>query len=462
MLNNYHFVGIGGQGMNPLAQYLKIKGHQVSGSDRYYDLNNKDGEVFKKLERLGIKLYSQTGEAISKRLSQVVISSAIESDNADFIRAKELGIPIVKRSESLAQVFNIAQGIAIGGTSGKTTVAGMLATILQDNGFSPTAFLGGELINNYQHQFTGNFMLGNSELVCIEADESDGSIVNYLPKIGLITNISKDHQEVEELIALFQQFACNIKELLVINGDCSNCNNIKYQGKKLTYGLSESCDIRASRIKIGSGIIRFRVDGINFLLNQWGDHNLENALAAIACAKACGVEMSNISMSLKKFSGIKRRMQLIGTVKDISIFDDYAHNPSKIKASINSLKKHFSRLIIMYQCHGYMPTQFMWDDLLEVFRKNLRKQDILIIPPIYDMGGTTNRHISAEALVIALKNIGVKAIYISSREQLLSSVANWIQPGDGIITMGARDESLNKFALEIKNVLSKQETPILR
>lgn len=443
-----HFTGIGGRGMNPIAQFLQVNGYQISGSDRYYD-RGENSALFDKLKKMGIKIYKQDGQEITSEIDLIIISSAIEKDNPDLIKAIDLGIPIIKRAEMLASIFNAANGIAVGGTSGKTTVLGMLATILMELNQQPTVFLGGELQQNYQPAFTGNFINGSSNLICIEADESDGTIIHYQPHIGIITNVSKDHQEVEQLLPLFQKFADNTKNTLIVNADCPNSKNLYFKGKKISFGLSDGCQVQAKEIKISKGMIEFSVDGIKFTINQWGKHNLENALAAIAAAKEMGLELYDIARVLSKFKGVKRRMEFLGENNQVSFFDDYAHNPSKIKASLLSVKKHFDKIIVIYQCHGYTPTKFMWHELIEVFCLSLDVTDVVILPPIYHVGGTADRSISAEQLASELKKNEVPAHYCENRNQIKVLIDGLVAPNTCIIVMGARDETLSQFARDL-------------
>jgi UDP-N-acetylmuramate--alanine ligase len=446
-----HFIGIGGKGMSSIAQYVKKLGHEITGSDRYYD-RGEYLEIFEKLMLLGIKIYPQDGSGISQDTTRVIVSSAIEKSNPDLMKALELSIPVGKRAELLAEIFNTySNSMAIGGTSGKTTVAGMLATLLQEAGLMPTAFLGGELICNYHQQFTGNLLVGGSNYLCIEADESDGTIVYYRPKIGVITNISKDHQEVSELIPLFQKFADNITDTLVINGDCPNCAKIKFPKQIITFGFGDNCTVQARDVVVGQGKLEFKVDETTYHINLWGRHNVENTLAAIGVAAALRLSPEITALSLSRFKGMKRRLELAGIRGGVVFFDDYAHNPKKIQASILALRDAFPRLIMLLQCHGYQPTSFMWDELVDTFATTCRKGDLVIIPPIYDVGGTATRAASAVRLAEALTAKGVNGLYFPCREKAGEFIRKVIVPGDSVLVMGARDETLSKFVRELKD-----------
>jgi UDP-N-acetylmuramate--alanine ligase len=447
----FHFIGVGGKGMSSIAQYVKMQGYEVTGSDRYYD-RGEHLEIFEKLMMLGIKIYPQDGSGIHQDTTRVIISSAIEKNNLDLVKAMQLSIPISKRAELLGKIFNNStNGIAVGGTSGKTTVVGMLATLLQETGLMPTAFLGGELINNYHQQFAGNLLVGDNNFLCIEADESDGTIVYYRPKIGVITNISKDHQEVNELIALFQKFAGNISDTLVINGDCPNCAEIKFSGHTITFGFGENCIVKAREVVADGGELEFKVNETNYQISLWGRHNIENSLATIGVALALGLSPEITASSISRFKGMKRRLELVGVRGGVSFFDDYAHNPQKIQASMLALQGTFPRLIILLQCHGYQPTSFMWDELVDAFATTCRREDLVIIPPIYDVGGTINREVSAVGLAEALTVKGVNGLYFPCREKAGEFIRRVIVPGDSVLVMGARDETLSKFVRELKD-----------
>jgi len=437
--------------MSSIAQYVKMQGYEVTGSDRYYD-RGEHLEIFEKLMMLGIKIYPQDGSGIHQDTTRVIISSAIEKTNLDMVKGIQLSIPISKRAELLGEILNnSSNGIAVGGTSGKTTVVGMLATLLEETGLMPTAFLGGDLINNYHQQFTGNLLMGDNNYLCIEADESDGTIVYYRPKIGVITNISKDHQEVSKLIPLFQEYAGNISDILVINGDCPNCAKINFPGQTITFGFGENCTVQAKEVIAGRGSLKFKANETNYQISLWGRHNVENSLAAIGVALALGLSPEITASSISRFKGMKRRLELVGVRGGVSFFDDYAHNPQKIQASILALQGNFPRLIIMLQCHGYQPTSFMWDELVDVFATTCRREDLVIIPPIYDVGGTTNREVSAVGLAETLTTKGVNGLYFPCREKAGEFIRKVIVPGDCVLVMGARDETLSNFVKELKD-----------
>jgi UDP-N-acetylmuramate--alanine ligase len=385
----------------------------------------------------------------------VVISSAIEEDNQDIKRACELGIPIIQRASLLAILFNERHGIAVAGTNGKTTVAGMVTCILDKAGLDPTAVVGGYMKNYASEYKPGNVRIGHSDIMCIEADESDGTLAYYRPNLGVITSISKDHKPLESLMGLFLIFLQNSARL-VVNIDCPILSKIKLPPKEnLTYGLKEKANIRGTEIVYKSWGSSFRVNGVNFELRVPGRHNVMNALAAIATCSMESVTMEKAAEALAEFQGVKRRLDLAGEVHGIKVIDDFAHNPDKIRAAIETVKRHSARVLIVYQPHGFGPTRFMKDELIEVFSTAISKEDVLFMPEILYMGGTANKDISSHMLVKELVERGVNAYYLAERKYILGPLIAEVKPGDTILVMGARDETLTDFCHEILARLRK-------
>lgn len=449
----YYFTGIGGAGMSALAQILKAQGHNVSGSDRNYD-RNLNLNLFNKLKKKGIRLFPQDGSGIDARLKNVIVSSAIESDNPDIKKASEINVPILTRADLLACLFNKGSGIAIAGTNGKTTVTSMTGWILENSGLDPTIIAGGFIRNLSTETEPGNARLGNSDIIVIEADESDGSVVGYKPKVSVITNISKDHKTVDELIKLFNIFADNTKETLILNADCPNINRMVFTQKNIiTYGTVKEADIFACDIKIFSWGSIFKVGDTTFQLSLPGLFNVSNALAAISVARAMDVPDHITSASLMAFQGVQRRMEIVEVVNNIKIINDYAHNPDKINAAIEAVRSDGKRLIAIFQPHGYGPTNLMKDELITVFKTKLLNNDILIMPEIYYAGGTANKNISSKEIIESLRLDGVNAFYFRDRRCIINSLKVLARPDDNILIMGARDDTLTDFCHEVARML---------
>src|SRR3990172_12739120 len=373
---SYHFVGVGGIGMSAIAQVLNEQGHTVSGSDRNYD-KQITPYVFTKLLSNGISLHPQNGSGVQENTDLVVVSSAIEEDNPDIKKARVLGKNIIKRADLLAGMFNRKYGIAIGGTNGKTTVGCMTGYILDYAGLSPTVIVGG-CIKNYIYNFHFcNAMTGTSDIVSIEADESDGSIVLYTPRIAVITNISKDHKSIDEISKMFVSFSQNTTETLIVNADCPHLKMIELKHKNIiTYGLNNNAMIRAKNIICKPFQSTFDVDSHSFEINLPGIYNVSNALAAIAVARTLNINDDKTATALRCFKGVQRRMDIIGEFDGITIVDDYAHNPEKITAAINAAKLGCKRVIAIFQPHSYSPTSFMKEEFINAFHNVLSPQDL--------------------------------------------------------------------------------------
>lgn len=439
--------------MSALAQIINSQGHFVSGSDRRND-NKQTPEIFHKLELQGIKLYPQDGTGVESNMDFVVISSAVEEDSPDLRTAAQRNIQTIKRSELLGSLFNNKHGIAIGGSNGKTTVCGMTSWILDRAGHDPTVIGGGYVKNYITDTFLGNARFGFSETVVIEADESDGSLVNYMPRVSVITDLSKDHKTVDELGCLFNRFAENTSDTVIINERCSRCIRFNDKHKEvIRYGESSEADVRASQISCNPCGSRFEVRGNEFEVNIPGIYNVFNALAAIAVAQTEGVADKEINKALKSFKGIKRRMEVVGEKNGIKVIDDYAHNPKKIQAAIDAARLSCERLIVVFQPHGYGPTEFLRDDFISAFAGKLLPADTLYMPEIFYAGGTANKRISSEEIIKELKDKGINAFFIPERQDIITEIKQRAIPDDGILVMGARDDSLTDLCHAILNRL---------
>ncbi len=451
----YHFVGVGGIGMSALAQVIKAQGHSVSGSDRSND-RGWTPEIFRKLQQQDIKLYPQDGSGISDATDCVVISTAIEEDNRDQKRAREKGVKIVKRSDLLSTLFNQNRGIAVGGSNGKTSVCGMVGWILSAAGYDPTVVGGGYLKNYSTDTSLGNARFGRSGSVVIEADESDGSLVRYEPKVSVITDISKDHKTVDELKKLFCEFSENTSEVIIIHEKCADMIEIRGKNKKrITYGESNQADVRASHVSCSSTGSRFEVDGNQFEIHVPGSYNVLNALASIAVARNEGVPDVEIGRVLRLFKGVQRRMDLVGQKNGITVIDDYAHNPKKIEMAIHAARLYSKRLIVIFQPHGYAPTKFLRDDLVSTFKTALLPTDILYMPEIFYSGGTADKTVSSKDIIDDLRGEGLDALFFPNREQIIVDIRQKVYSGNTVLVMGARDDSLTDFCHSLLGEIEK-------
>lgn len=450
---SYHFIGIGGIGMSAIAQVLREQGQVVSGSDRNYDINIIPG-VFSKLLAQGISVHPQDGSGIKEDTDYVVISSAIEEDNQDIKRARFGNKKIIRRANLLAEMFNPMNGIAIGGTNGKTTVSCMVGYILDYAGLSPTIIVGG-CIKNYVNTFhLGNAKAGRSNIITIEADESDGSIVLYTPSISVITNVSKDHKTIEEISEMFLTLSQNTRDTLIFNADCPYLKKINFQHKNIvTYGLHSNATIGAKHIINKLFQSSFTVDGHSFEINLPGIYNISNALAAIAVARCLNISNDTIAGALRQFKGVQRRMDIVGKIDGVVVIDDYAHNPEKVKAALNAVKLSYKRIIAIFQPHGYGPTRFMKKELVDAFTSTLSPQDILFMPEIFYAGGTAEKNISSADIIEQINDGGKNAFFVEKREDIIPAIKQHVRAGDCILAMGARDNTLTKFCQEILHSL---------
>lgn len=446
---HYYFAGIGGSGMSAVAQILQAQGHRVSGSDRTHD-SRGNRHLFGKLERQGIRLLPQTAASVSPGIDFLVVSSAIETTSPERAQAQRLDIPIIHRAELLASLFNRATGIGIAGTSGKSTVTGMVASILDADSRRPTVINGGIIVQYVSADHIGNARSGEPELCLAELDESDGSIRHFCSAAGLITNISKDHKPLSELRVLFQQFIDHTSGPLVINADCPESASLNAPGA-VTFGIAHKADFRAHHITPGPEGMRFQVNGDAYTVRLPGRHNVANALAAIALCSQLGVPGSACRLGLRRFKGIQRRLSRIGTVDSIAVLDDFAHNPDKIRASLAAIRSMSKRMVIVFQPHGYGPTRFLLEELAQAFGTAMRRGDILIGLPIFDAGGTADRSISTKDLLERVQ--GPRCFVVGNRAGALRKICSLARRGDTVAVMGARDDSLTRFARSIVRAL---------
>ncbi|MBN2466835.1 MAG: UDP-N-acetylmuramate--alanine ligase [Deltaproteobacteria bacterium] len=453
MVNHYFFVGIGGSGMSGLAQILKTQKNFVSGSDRIYD-REENQEVFHSLQRQGIVLHPQDGSGVIPPLDEVIISAAIEDNNPDLRKARNLSLPVTYRSSLLARLFNAARGIGVAGTSGKSTITAMAAKVMDDAGLDPTV-LNGAIIPDYKKGGgLGNAKVGTSAYILVETDESDDSIVDFFPEISIVANISKDHKPLPELTGSFLRFAKNTKQTTILNADCQHLRKLMTQippRKIVSFGLNKDCQVKAEEVKQKASGSTFRINNTLFSLQVPGEHNISNALATIALGVTLKIPLEKIRDSLAMFTGIARRLELIDSVGGIRVFDDFSHNPAKIAAAVEALRPLRGRLIIIYQPHGYGPTKFLRHELIETFNTRLRAKDILILLDIYYSGGTVDNSVSAGDLK---KEINVpRTEHLHDRKEVVRRAINFSKPGDAIVVMGARDNTLTTLARAIAETL---------
>jgi UDP-N-acetylmuramate--alanine ligase len=372
----------------------------------------------------------------------------------DVVAARDRGIPIIHRSELLADFVARHRSIAVTGTSGKSTVTAMIFATLKGAGRDPSVITGGDLPELEAQGLPGNAFAGTSDLLVVEADESDGSLVRYAPAIGVILNLQRDHKEMAEVAAMFATLRARVREALVV-GDPENLD--PFAGGAVRFGTSARADVRGENIELGPASSRFRVDGTAFELPVPGAHNVVNALAAIATCRVLGVELEAIVAALASFRGIGRRFQTAGRARGIEVIDDFAHNAEKIAAAIRTAKLRAKRVLAIYQPHGYGPTRFLRRDFVRTFARELGAEDRLWMLEVFYAGGTATRDFSAADIVAEIGALGTKAEFAPSRDKLIARIAEEARPGDLVLVMGARDPSLSKLARHIVACLEKSE-----
>lgn len=442
MPETLHFVGIGGNGMSALAQFHAFGKGPATGSDRLLD-RGQIAEWRSGFEALGIRLFPQDGSGVGPSTDRVVVSTAVEDTVLDVQKAKRLGKPLVHRADFLAELVAARRAVAVSGTSGKSTVTAMVYEILDAAGRSPSVITGGGLRLLESRGLLGNAARGSSDLLVIEADESDGSLVRYAPWLGVLLNVGKDHKEVSALMEIFRTFRSRSSRF-VVNGDAANLE--PFRAGAATFGFSSGCSVRGSELGLSPGRVRFQANGVGFELPLDGEHNALNALAASAACLEAGVPLAASAEALRGYRGVMRRFERIGTRRGVSVVDDFAHNPDKVRAALAAAKLCAPRVLAVFQPHGYGPTRFLKDDFIAAFAESLRPEDRLWMPEIYYAGGTAVKNISSADLVGPIAERGLKALFLPERKDIAPAVAAEAREGDMVLLMGARDPSLSAFA----------------
>ncbi len=446
---NVFFIGVAGTGMSAIAQYLSGIGKNVSGSDRYFTPDTFN-ETKEKLMAEGIQCFLQNGEGINEKTDLIVVSTAIEDTVFEVQKAKQLNIPIIKRSEVLAMIAKSKKTIAVGGTSGKSTTSGMLFDILEKANLQPSIISGAGLISIIKEGKIGNAKVGKGEWLVIEADESDGSIVQYEPEVGLLLNIDKDHQEIDELIEIFGTFKKNTKQLFVVNESNALAKHLSANSKHdFSIDTKSGAGYIATDFKQDGLTISFQINGIVFNLNTVGKHNMENALAATAVANQLGVDLKTCAAALEKYEGIYRRHQILGNKNGVWVIDDYAHNPAKCAASIAACQYIAPKVIAWFQPHGYGPTRFLRTDFVKEIAAVLRPEDEIWMSEIFYAGGTAVKDISSNDLITDIKALGKKAFFVENRNEFLKTVRPHLTTNTVLLLMGARDPGLEQFGKDV-------------
>ena len=454
---SYFFCGIGGSGMLPLAMIVQARGAVIEGSDRALD-QGRTPEKFNWLRAHGVTLHPQDGSGVTRADQTVIATGAIEETVPDVGAARRAGATIKTRPELLSELFNAAPtSVGVAGTSGKSTITGMIAWILHQTGREPTV-MNGAVMKNFadaDHPFA-SALIGGPDVFVSEVDESDGSIARYDPTVAVVSNISLDHKSMEELRDLFGGFTARAMTavLNLDNPETAALAQTLPAGKAITFGLGEEkADLSAHDLQPLPTGMKFRlIEGWSehdVILNVPGAHNVANALAALGATRALGVPTSEAVKALETFAGIRRRMEVVGTAGDITVIDDFAHNPDKIAATLKTLHAFDGRLLILFQPHGFGPLKLMKSEFVEGFAGLMREDDVLLMPePVY-YGGTTDRSVGSEDIATGVRAAGRQAEALPTRADCGDRIVQMAQSGDRIIVMGARDDTLSSFAVDL-------------
>lgn len=458
--DDYFFCGIGGSGMLPLALIVQSRGGHVEGSDRSND-QGRTPDKFDWLRSHGIALHPQDGSGVTRADQVVVATGAVEDTVPDIGAARRVGAQIVTRPQMLSQLFNAAPtSVGIAGTSGKSTITGMVAWILHQAGRAPTV-MNGAVMKNFvdgDHPFA-SALIGGQDLFVSEIDESDGSIAAYDATVAVVSNISLDHKSMEELRDLFGGFVARA-DRAVLNLDnpetAALAQGLVETGKPdavLTFALgNDEADLSAhDLVPQPTGMtfyLKDRVSGVSLpvTLNVPGAHNVANALAALGATTALGVPLAEAVAALETFAGIRRRMEVVGTAGGVTVIDDFAHNPDKIAATLKTLHAFDGRLLILFQPHGFGPLKLMKSVFIEGFAGLMRPDDVLLMSePVY-YGGTTDRSVGSEDIAAGVRAHDRQAEALATREACGDRLIELAKAGDRIVVMGARDDTLSTFA----------------
>jgi UDP-N-acetylmuramate-alanine ligase len=446
---HFHVAGVAGVGMSALAQALLFAGHRVTGSDRYLDQGH-DLDVLKTLAAAGVELVRQDGTAIVPGLAGLVVSTAIEQDNADVVAAKRAGVPIIHRADMLARLAAGRRVVAITGTSGKTTVTGLVGHLLAAAGADPVVVNGGVVLNWMAPNRVGNVRWGTSHLWVVEADESDKSLLHFTPEWAVITTISKDHFELDEVSRLFADFAGRVKEGLVCTPEVQSV--LSAQGR---FGLPRF-HVAAPDARRAEQGWSFTHGGVVFDVPLLGRHNAENAFTAVRLCERLAIDLGRLRDGLRTFGGIHRRLEVVGRAGGVAVIDDYAHNPAKIAASWSAVAETASPVIAFWRPHGYGPLALMKDELASSFAAVCKPQDRLYILPVFYVGGTASKSVTSEIFADELRRRGVNAEAVEGFGPLADRVLALAEPGGAVLGMGARDPELPLFARKLAAALAER------
>lgn len=440
-IRRIHMVGIGGSGMNGIAEVLLNKGYTVTGSDLAL------GEVTRRLEELGAGITEGHDAAAVRGADVVVVSTAIGADNPEVIEARRLNIPVIPRAEMLAELMRMSYGIAVSGSHGKTTATSMIGAVLTKGGFDPTVVVGGRV-----RAFGSHVILGQGKFMVVEADESDGSFLNLVPTISVVTNIDVEHLDyysggLEEIKSSFVLFANKVPfyGAAVVCLDDPSVSSIVHRidRRTLTYAINRKAKVTASDVVSKGMVTEFTAHANGDKLGRIelpmpGIHNVYNALAGVCVGLELGVPFGPICDALCEFEGVSRRFEIVGEHGDITVLDDYGHHPTEIEAVLDAARSVWPdrRVVAVFQPHRYTRTQA----LCHAFGACFDGADLVLLADIYPAGEKKMVGVSSRLILEAARDHGHRAIYyVGDLDSAYESLSRQVRPGDVVITLGAGD-----------------------
>ena len=429
---HYHVAGVAGVGMSALAELLLGLGHAVSGSDRSHDQGHRL-EVLDRLQRAGLHLRPQDGSAVTSTTAALLVSTAIEADNVELQAARRHGVEVVHRAAMLARLARGREVVAIAGTAGKTTVTALTGWLLAELGRDPTVVNGGVVLNWAGPDRPGNVRVGGGGPWVFEVDESDRSLLQFQPRWAGLTNVSKDHFELAEVVELFRSFCAQVREPVLCG-----------RGVEQVLGLSADRAVVEPDWSPAAG--GFTYGGEHFAVPLPGRHNLENALLAVRLCEALGCDRAAVARALPRFRGVGRRLERVGTFQGAAVYDDYAHNPAKMAASWRAMREVAGRVLGFWRPHGFGPLNLMQHELADALAGAMGPTDRLFVLPVFYAGGTARAVLTAEQWVGQLQARGMAAEHVADYEQLAERLRGLAGAGDAVLGMGARDPGLPQFA----------------
>lgn len=455
-----HMVGIGGIGMSGMAEILLQKGYTVSGSDA------KMGETIERLQNLGAHISIGHDEQNIEGADVVVYTSAVKAEeNIETRTALEKGIPVIKRAEMLAELMRMKYGVGVAGTHGKTTTTTMIGHVIQDGNFDPTIIVGGKV-----HSFSEtNAVVGKGDIIIVEADEFDRTFLRLHPSLAIITNIEAEHLDIydnlDDVKEAFVEFANKVPfyGAIALCLDDPNVRSIipDIERRTITYGLTPQAQIRAINIDVNHFNSTFTVinDGEELgriELRAPGEHNVKNALAAVAVGLELDIDFTNIKSGLERFEGVFRRFQLKADKDDVMVIDDYAHHPTEVQATLDAARKGWQkrRIVAVFQPHLYSRTQ----ELYEEFGLSFFDAEVCVITDVYPSREKPIEGVTGKLIADAAREYGHRQVYyLEDKKELPNQLKEIVQPGDVVITMGAGDiyKYGEAFIKDLKNGISK-------